>query len=266
MNNNELASIFADDSPKKTKKRRNKRTEFEGLSSKNIKDNKWGQSKKAKRKMKKSKGPFKKNVSLLDYNFNIKVREGDKEVERNLKEYCQQTFQKEHEKAFKLKEEDDYGDTEYKLKLVDSSSERLHHLTTQMKFRLEEGNGEAYYNMGYEDDGQSLGLNEYDFLHSLSTLCYLSLHSKSELILNKVKQGQEGKVAELMVRKKIPERVKLELKIMLLGASESGKSTLLGVLLSNKLDDGNGMARMKILNHKHEVLTGVTSSLTYSVC
>ena len=66
-----------------------------------------------------------------------------------------------------------------------------------MKFRLEEGNGEAYYNMGYEDDGQSLGLNEYDFLHSLSTLCYLSLHSKSELILNKVKQGQEGKVAEL---------------------------------------------------------------------
>ena len=52
---------------------------------------------------------------------------------------------------------------------------------------------------------------------------------------------------------------------MLLGTGESGKSTLLGVLLSEKLDDGRGSAWVKILNHKHEVLTGVTSSLTYTV-
>ena len=52
---------------------------------------------------------------------------------------------------------------------------------------------------------------------------------------------------------------------MLLGTSWSGKSTLLGVLLGDKLDNGNGNAIIKILNHKHEVLTGVTSSLTYTV-
>ena len=52
---------------------------------------------------------------------------------------------------------------------------------------------------------------------------------------------------------------------MLLGGSCSGKTTLLGVLLSEKLDNGKGSARIKILNHKHEVLTGVTSSLTYTV-
>lgn len=55
------------------------------------------------------------------------------------------------------------------------------------------------------------------------------------------------------------------MKIMLLGTGECGKSTLLGVLLSGKLDNGNGHARIKILNHKHEVLTGVTSSLTYTL-
>lgn len=40
---------------------------------------------------------------------------------------------------------------------------------------------------------------------------------------------------------------------------------MLGVLLSNKFDDGNGLARMRILNHKHEIMTGKTSSLTFSV-
>ena len=52
---------------------------------------------------------------------------------------------------------------------------------------------------------------------------------------------------------------------MLKGTGRSGKSTLLGVILSGKNDDGNGKQRIKILNHKHEVLTGVTSSLTYTV-
>lgn len=51
---------------------------------------------------------------------------------------------------------------------------------------------------------------------------------------------------------------------MILGTRKSGKTTLIGVLLNNKLDDGKGSARLKVLNHKHEVMTGVTSSLTYT--
>lgn len=57
----------------------------------------------------------------------------------------------------------------------------------------------------------------------------------------------------------------MELRVMLTGTQGSGKTTLLGVLLTNKYDDGTGSARMKILNHKHEVMTGKTSSLTFSV-
>ena len=34
-------------------------------------------------------------------------------------------------------EEDDFGNIEYKLKLVNPTLERVEHLTTQMKFRLE---------------------------------------------------------------------------------------------------------------------------------
>ncbi len=52
---------------------------------------------------------------------------------------------------------------------------------------------------------------------------------------------------------------------MLIGTKGSGKTTLLGVLLTNKLDDGNGSAWVKILTHKHEVMTGETSSLTLAI-
>lgn len=31
------------------------------------------------------------------------------------------------------------------------------------------------------------------------------------------------------------------------------------------MDDGNGSAKVKILSHKHEVMTGKTYSLTFSV-
>jgi GTPase len=57
-----------------------------------------------------------------------------------------------------------------------------------------------------------------------------------------VEEGKEGKVGYVAVRKKIPEMIKLELKIMLLGTAGGGKSTLLGVLLSEKMDDGKGSA------------------------
>lgn len=44
-----------------------------------------------------------------------------------------------------LPEEPDEGDTEYKLKFDKPTVGRVHHLTTQMTYRLNEGNGTAFY-------------------------------------------------------------------------------------------------------------------------
>jgi elongation factor 1-alpha len=54
------------------------------------------------------------------------------------------------------------------------------------------------------------------------------------------------------------------IKIAIAGNVDSGKSTLIGVLSNNILDDGRGLARSKILKNKHEKETGRTSSITYS--
>ena len=42
---------------------------------------------------------------------------------------------------------------------------------------------------------------------------------------------------------------------------DAGKSTLLGVLTHGELDNGRGLARLKLFRHKHEMESGRTSSV-----
>jgi GTPase len=48
----------------------------------------------------------------------------------------------------------------------------------------------------------------------------------------------------------------------MLGGEGAGKSTLIGVLISGKKDNGKGLARTKVFRHKHEILDGRTSSIS----
>ena len=62
------------------------------------------------------------------------------------------------------------GNVEYKLKLLNPSTSRFEHLVTQMKWRLQEGHGEAIYQIGVADCGLLRGLSDEDMQDSLSTL------------------------------------------------------------------------------------------------
>lgn len=52
-----------------------------------------------------------------------------------------------------------------------------------------------------------------------------------------------------------------ELGIVVVGSVDSGKSTLIGTIISNKLDDGNGSNRLLVSPHNHEKKSGKTSSI-----
>lgn len=52
------------------------------------------------------------------------------------------------------------------------------------------------------------------------------------------------------------------IRIGFLGGVDVGKSSLLGVLKNNKLDDGRGSSRKSIMKHKHEQDSGRTSSVS----
>jgi len=57
-----------------------------------------------------------------------------------------------------------------------------------------------------------------------------------------------------------------EITIASLGSVDAGKSSLLGCLVSGKLDDGNGLTRALVCKYKHEIKSGKTSAIsTHSV-
>lgn len=53
-----------------------------------------------------------------------------------------------------------------------------------------------------------------------------------------------------------------QLRITMTGPTMSGKSTLLGTLTTSTLDNGRGSSRLSMLKHRHEITSGVTSSVT----
>lgn len=70
----------------------------------------------------------------------------------------------------RLPEEVEEGNVEYKQQLLEPAPDRLRQLTTQMHWRLNEGGGTAFYELGVKDDGEVLGLSEDAVLRSLGAL------------------------------------------------------------------------------------------------
>ncbi|KAL1999940.1 hypothetical protein VTN02DRAFT_3781 [Thermoascus thermophilus] len=52
-----------------------------------------------------------------------------------------------------------------------------------------------------------------------------------------------------------------QIRISLVGPSAAGKSSLLGTLTTSSLDNGRGKSRLSLLKHRHEISSGITSSV-----
>ncbi|OJA07804.1 hypothetical protein AZE42_03422 [Rhizopogon vesiculosus] len=70
----------------------------------------------------------------------------------------------------KLVPENEEGNVEYKLHLLSPSPTRFTHLVTQLKWRLLEGGGQAYYELGVTDSGVLVGLARREMEETLGTL------------------------------------------------------------------------------------------------
>lgn len=62
---------------------------------------------------------------------------------------------------------------------MNPTESRLEHLITQMKWRLEEGEGEAIYEIGVEDNGLLAGLTKPELDKSMETLQTMALRLES---------------------------------------------------------------------------------------
>lgn len=164
-----------------------------------------------------------------------------------------------------MKPEQEEGNIEYKLKLLDTGPSRIEGLATQMRYRCEEGGSECIYNIGVEDDGTQTGITEEEYQETLSALkgaadkndYVISLLSKLEI--------EEGKnIYEVLVRENNEDRY-ADIKVLMAGSVDAGKSSLLSVLTTGKNDDGRGSGRLAVFNYSHEVKSGRTSSIAQHI-
>ncbi|XP_049592663.1 GTP-binding protein 2 [Syngnathus scovelli] len=162
------------------------------------------------------------------------------------------------------------GNIEYKLKLVDPTPSRFEHLVTQMKWRLQEGRGEAVYQIGVEDNGMLVGLSEDEMKASLTTLHKMAEKVGADItILRHAEVDYDTDrpltIAEALIRKVPDDQQFLDLRVAVIGNVDSGKSTLLGVLTQGELDNGRGRARLNLFRHLHEIQSGRTSSISFEI-
>ena len=160
----------------------------------------------------------------------------------------------------------DYGNVEYKLKLCDVNIQRIQELTSQMNFRLREGGGECYYEIGVEDNGNALGISKQELEMSLSVINTIAINLGCQTEIKEIIQGKEGLIAEMYIKKQEENLLsKIEITIGVLGEEGSGKSTIIGVLINGILDNGDGLARQNVFRHKHEIFSGKTSSFSHQI-
>jgi GTPase len=163
---------------------------------------------------------------------------------------------------------------------------------------LEETRG-ALYEIGVADDGTFVGLAEDEMEESVNNLRAMAASLGCVVdILRKVSVGEcewleESANEESKVHRKeklwvteayvkphtavrttdevqkhqycaapVDSETIKQLKVSLTGATMSGKSSLLGSLTTATLDNGRGKSRLSLLKHRHEIASGMTSSLT----
>ena len=103
-----------------------------------------------------------------------------------------------------------------------------------------------------------------------------------ELLVTEVLVRPDSRAASDMVSTAVPESLELsqgyaipntpdtavgtqQLRIAFAGSSTSGKSSLVGTLTTSVLDNGRGKSRLSLLKHRHEIASGVTSSVAHEL-
>uniref|UniRef100_A0AC34FGV8 Tr-type G domain-containing protein n=1 Tax=Panagrolaimus sp. ES5 TaxID=591445 RepID=A0AC34FGV8_9BILA len=147
--------------------------------------------------------------------------------------------------------------------LIADQPENMKHYIEHVKDHLAAGEGECFVEVGASfDGGNTQGLGKEDLELALK---------KNDEVLEKLEcrgyplttynKSRDKFTRAVFVRKNIDEKDFIEVRIAVVGNVDAGKSTLLGVLTHNTLDDGRGLARQRLFRHKHEFESGRTSSV-----
>ena len=173
------------------------------------------------------------------------------------------------------------SDTPNQVKLKDWLLDMSQHAPTTLgqlsgliQARVDEGHGEALFDLGLEDSGDSMGFTKEQWELALKRTSEAASTIKAAvnvLLTYNVGGEQEAQKKDAkdaashgkVLIRQTPDTAEevIETRIAVVGNVDAGKSTMLGVLVKGNLDDGRGKARVNLFRHKHEIESGRTSSV-----
>ncbi|PGH34984.1 hypothetical protein GX50_02224 [[Emmonsia] crescens] len=172
---------------------------------------------------------------------------------------------------------DNAGQVNLKHLLLDDSitaDDTLQQLAGVVHARIDEGHGETIFDLGQEDNGEWMGFDKSQWDTALDRIrkAAQTLRADCKVLLTYNVGGLEEAESKnerikhaygkILIRQAAASAEDvIETRIAVVGNVDAGKSTLLGVLVKGKLDDGRGRARVNLFRHKHEIESGRTSSV-----
>jgi GTPase len=152
------------------------------------------------------------------------------------------------------------------LRIKNFNMNKLEKLIALFQYKLDQSGGEFSFELGLEN-GEMIGVSLDELTVAIENIKKIS--NKLDLnfeVTNYLKGKHEGIVAEIAIKRNNPQYYdKNEVKIGLFGEEMTGKTTFIGVLSNNTLDNGEGSARQNMFRYSHEVSTGKTISIFHQV-
>lgn len=153
-----------------------------------------------------------------------------------------------------LEPEKYYGNIEYKRYFKNININRFNELTTQMNFRLNEGEGICYYYIGVNDDGSIYNtIKKKEKTYSINILKKMAC--KCEAMIDNIKSVDTYMIIKV-IKKYMNDNLD-EYNILFIGDTNTYKTTMIANIVKGKND------KNYIVNHKHEIESGCTSSMNY---
>jgi elongation factor 1-alpha len=151
------------------------------------------------------------------------------------------------------------------LSKADLKQERKQKLVSRIRYMTCEKPFEGRFLIGIEDIGgkewRVYGLSENKMKTAEKILSQICNEANAEIVEEEHVQTQKGIVGIYLLKRIAAPEAKETCSINVAGRVNSGKSTLIGALVTGKPDNGSGSARSFLLIHPQEITRGQTADI-----
>ncbi|KXH76943.1 MAG: hypothetical protein AM326_06120 [Candidatus Thorarchaeota archaeon SMTZ-45] len=157
--------------------------------------------------------------------------------------------------------------TEFKRKLTrsDLKTDRRQKLVTRIRYMTYENPFEGIFLIGIEDYGgkewKVHGISENSLKTSERILTELCEEASVEIVEAERFETSQGMVGSYLLKRLATSEIKETCSINVAGRVNSGKSSLIGALVTGRPDNGSGSARSFLLVHPQEITRGQTADI-----